>query len=84
MIASSTTRPIASTIASSVSELIEKPNSAIRPNVPISESGMVTSGITSERSEPRKRKITTPTIAMASPSETITSCRDARTSADAS
>ncbi len=43
-IASSTTSPIASTRASSVSVLTVKPNAYISPNAPISETGIVTSG----------------------------------------
>ena len=54
MMASSTTRPIASTSASSVSRLIEKPKASIMMKVPISDSGIATTGITTERSEPRK------------------------------
>ena len=44
MIASSTTRPIASTRPISVSVLIEKPNAAISPNVATSETGIATIG----------------------------------------
>ena len=44
-IASSTTRPTASTSASRVSVLIEKPNTHISVKAPISETGMVTIGI---------------------------------------
>ena len=40
MIASSTTRPIASTSPQSVSELIEKPKAAITANVATSETGI--------------------------------------------
>ena len=54
-IASSTTRPIASTMASSVSRLIENPSASITAAAPIKESGMATIGITTERNEPRKR-----------------------------
>ena len=66
MIASSTTMPIASTIASRVSRLMVKPISNIRNNAPISDSGMVTAGISTLRSEPRNRKITTITMISAS------------------
>ena len=65
--ASSTTRPIASTMASSVSVLIEKPNSSISAKAPISDTGMVTSGMSVARSERRKRKMTSTTSATASP-----------------
>ena len=40
--ASSTTRPMASTIASSVSVLMVKPNAYISANAPISDTGIVT------------------------------------------
>ena len=44
-IASSTTMPIASTRPNSVSVLIEKPNALMTANVPTSETGMVSVGI---------------------------------------
>ena len=56
--ASSTTSPTDSTMASSVSRLSVKPNTCIRNTAPISESGMATSGISTERNEPRNRKMT--------------------------
>ena len=65
--ASSTTRPIASTNASSVSVLIVKPNAYISPNAPISDTGIVTMGISVARSDRRKKKITRTTSAIASP-----------------
>ena len=65
-IASSTTRPIASTIASSVSVLIVKPNSAISANAPISATGIVTSGMIVARKLRRKKKITSTTSTTAS------------------
>ena len=55
MIASSTTIPIASTIASRVSRLMVNPISSIRNNAPTSDNGMVTAGISTLRSEPRNR-----------------------------
>ncbi len=58
MIASSTTRPMASTMASRVSRLIEKPAASMMTPAPITDSGMATAGSSSERREPRKRKIT--------------------------
>ena len=73
MIASSTTRPIASTSASRVSRLIEKPNSSITAKVPISDSGIVTTGITTERGEPRKANTTSVTISTVSASVRSTS-----------
>ncbi|MNN68869.1 hypothetical protein D3C81_1846100 [compost metagenome] len=62
--ASSTTRPMASTMASSVRVLMEKPSSTMRLKAPISETGMVTRGIRVARRERRNRKmirITSPT-----------------------
>ena len=71
--ASSTTSPIAKTIASSVSRLKLNPAISIRLQTPISDSGMVTTGITTERNEARNRKITTITMMTASPSVFSTS-----------
>ena len=65
-IASSTTRPMASTIASSDNRLIEKPSASSTAHTPISDSGIVTIGISTERNEPRNRRITTTTMATAS------------------
>ncbi len=65
-IASSTTSPIASTMASSESRLSEKPTASRIEQTPISDSGMVRTGISTERNEPRKSRITTTTIATAS------------------
>ena len=66
-IASSTTRPMASTMASSVSVLMEKPNSAITAKAPISEIGMVTIGMIVALSERRNRKMISTTSTIASP-----------------
>ena len=74
--ASSTTSPIASTIASSVSRLKLKPNASIRLQTPISDSGIVTTGMMTERNEARNRKITTTTISTASISVFFTSSID--------
>ena len=63
---SSTTKPIASTRASMVSELIEKPNKAIIEKVPINATGMVTSGMMEARKVRRKKKITNATNTTAS------------------
>ena len=65
-IASSTTSPIASTIASSVSVLIVKPNRYISPNAPISDTGMVMIGMIVARRLRRKKKITSTTSTIAS------------------
>ncbi len=72
-IASSTTRPIAITIASNVSRLIENPIIQIRNSTVTSESGMATIGIATTRSDPRNRKITSTTMIEASISVRITS-----------
>ena len=61
-IASSTTRPTDSTMASSVSRFSVKPNACIRNTPPISDTGMATTGTSAERSDPRNRKITSMTI----------------------
>ena len=55
MIASSTTIPIASTIANRVSRLMVKPINSIRNMPPTSDSGMAIAGISTLRSEPRNR-----------------------------
>ena len=65
-IASSTTRPIASTIASSVSVLIVNPNRYISANAPISDTGIVTIGMIVARRLRRKKKITSTTSTIAS------------------
>ena len=54
-------------MASKVSVLSEKPNSSIIAKAPISDTGMVTSGIKVARSERRKTKMTKMTSAIASP-----------------
>ena len=74
--ASSTTRPIASTMASSVSRLKLKPASSISVQTPISDSGIVTTGMMTERNDARNRKITTTTISTASISVFFTSSID--------
>lgn len=76
--ASSTTRPIASTIASSVRRLIEKPIASIAVQTPISDNGIVTTGMMTERNEARNRKITTITMPTASISVFSTSSIDER------
>ena len=65
-IASSTTKPIASTSASNVRVLMEKPASAIKANVPTKLTGMVTMGINEARKVLRKTKITSATKITAS------------------
>ncbi len=72
-IASSTTRPTDSTIASSVSRLIVNPAASIRKTAPTSEIGIATIGMSTDRSDPRKRKITTMTMMSVSESVVSTS-----------
>ncbi len=64
-IASSTTRPIASTSPNSESVLIENPSSGKAMNAPISDTGTVSSGISVARALWRKRKTTAITSASA-------------------
>ena len=71
--ASSTTRPTDSTIASSVSRLIVKPATIIRKTAPTSEMGIATTGMMTARNDPRNRKITTTTISSVSLSVLMTS-----------
>ena len=56
--ASSTTRPMASTIASRVSVLMLNPIAYMKMKAPISETGMVTIGMMVARRLRRKKKIT--------------------------
>ncbi len=76
--ASSTTKPVAMVSAISVRLLIEKPARYITPNVPTSDSGTATPGITVAGTLRRNRKITITTSAIASSSSISTSCTDAR------
>src|SRR5258706_6166639 len=71
--ASSTTSPVASVIPKSVSELMEKPKILMKANVPISDTGIVTAGITVSRQSSRKKKITMMTMITASSSVVTTS-----------
>ena len=64
--ASSTTRPTESTMASRVSRFTVKPKTCMRKTAPMSETGMATTGTSTERSEPRKRKMTTTTMSSVS------------------
>ncbi len=75
-IASSTTSPIASTIASSVSRFTEKPSHSISESTPIRDRGIVTTGTITERSEPRNRKMIRITIRLASTRVLTTSSID--------
>ena len=71
--ASSTTNPMASTIASRVSRLRLKPNASISAAAPSIDSGIASTGIATLRSEPRHSQITSTTIRIASTSVCITS-----------
>ena len=64
--ASSTTRPMASTRASSVSVLTVKPASAMSANAPIRLTGMVTRGMNEARMVRRKTNTTNATSTTAS------------------
>ena len=65
-IASSTTRPMASTIASKVSVLMENPNKYSKEQAPIKDTGIVTMGIKLARTLRKKKKITSTTSTIAS------------------
>ena len=65
-IASSTSRPIASTTPNMVSVLIEKPSAASTPKVPSSTTGTAMVGISVARMFCRKRNITRNTSTIAS------------------
>ena len=54
-IASSTTSPMAITMASRVSRFREKPSARISDTTPISDRGMASRGISTTRSDPRNR-----------------------------
>ena len=68
---------MASTIASSVSRFSEKPIASMKLAAPMMDSGMVTIGISTDRKEPRNRKMTTMTMATASSSVFTTSSMEA-------
>src|SRR5690606_28629041 len=78
-IASSTTRPIESTMPSSVSVLIENPAAAITPNAPMTETGMATTGISVVRHSRRKANTTSTTSTNATKIVSVTSASDCRT-----
>ena len=77
--ASSTTMPIASTSPNSDSMLSEKPIAAMTAKVPISDTGMASSGIRLARQFCRKTRITRTTSATASKSVWMTALIDSRT-----
>ncbi len=72
-IASSTTTPIPSTIASREIVLAEKPNASSTANVPIRLTGIATIGMIVARTLPRKTNTTATTSAKAIPSVFTTS-----------
>ena len=72
-IASSTTRPVASVMPKSVSELIEKSKIRINAKVPMSETGIVTAGMMVARQSSRNKKMTVMTMKMAAASVMSTS-----------
>ena len=78
-IASSTTMPIASTRANSVSTLIVKPSSSSPRNVPTTLTGTASIGISVARQLWRKTNTTRVTSSMASTSVVTTSLMDAVT-----
>ena len=77
--ASSTSRPMASTRPKSVSVLMEYPAAAMTPNVPSSTTGTAIVGISVARQFCRKRYITRKTSTMASSSVFTTSFTEMRT-----
>ena len=77
-IASSTTKPVATTSAIRVRLLIEKPARYMTPKVPTSDSGTATLGMSVAGRLRRNRKITITTSAIATASSSWTSRTDAR------
>ena len=78
-IASSTTSPVARVMPKRVSVLIEKPRALAKAKVPISDTGMVTAGMTVLRSVCRKTKMTSTTRRTATPRVKRTSLSDSLT-----
>ena len=77
-IASSTTKPVAMVSAISVRLLIEKPARYMTPNVPTSDSGTATLGMSVAATLRRNRKMTSTTSATASSSSNWTSATEPR------
>ncbi len=77
--ASSTSRPMASTMANMVSVLMVKPHAASTPNVPSSTTGTAMVGMSVARKFCRNRYITRNTSAIASTSVRTTSSIEMRT-----
>src|SRR5277367_160323 len=78
-IASSTTRPMASTNANSVRVLSENPSATNALKAPMSETGTATMGISVARQLSRKTNTTSSTSTTAISSVTTTSCKDSAT-----
>ena len=76
--ASSTTRPVATTSASSVMTLIEKPTAQMAASVPMSDTGMEIAGAMVARNERRKARMMRMTMTLASRRLMITSRTDSR------
>ena len=74
--ASSTTMPMARTRPNSVRLLSEKPKAAMTKNVPISDTGMATTGMIAARQVCRNRMMTSTTSTTASNNVLITSSTD--------
>ena len=74
--ASSTTMPTASTSPNSERLLSVKPNSAMKKNVPMSETGIATSGMMAARQVCKNTMTTSTTRRMASPMVVFTSSTD--------
>ena len=83
-IASSTTRPMASTSANSVSVLIEKPSATKMVKVPSSDTGTASIGIRVARQLSRNRNTTSSTSAVAMNNVISTSLIDSRTNSEVS
>ena len=77
--ASSTTRPVASVMPNRVRVLMEKPSSFTKAKVPMSETGMVTAGMSVVRQSSRNTKMTRMTSPMATASVKSTSWMEALT-----
>ena len=76
--ASSTTMPIASTSPNKDRLLSVKPKAAMKKKVPISDTGMATSGMIAARQVCRNRITTSTTSTVASPMVSITASTDCR------
>ena len=76
--ASSTTRPTESTMASIVSTLMEKPSRYMMKNAPMSDTGITIQGTSVTRQSRRKRKIMMITSTNASTTVFFTSLIEAR------